>query len=282
MLVARYVSYFRRLPRFAQPRTFTEKLLIRLLFDRDPRLITFADKVAVRDYVNAKLGGVMNLTTLYAVIDEPSLIRDLTLPDQFVMKPNHLSHAIKIVKKGEPVDRVELEALARSWLSQNYGIERGEWAYRGIPPRVMFEEFLDVDGHSPVDYKFHCFDGRPRWITVIGGRFWSNLTCDLYDIDFRLLPIQVDYPRSLAPQVEPPPNFDQMLEIAAKLSTGVDHVRVDLYSVGGRIVFGELTNYPGAGLLKFDPPIWDFTFGEYWSLPDYRARQARRPFRPTP
>ena len=55
-----------------------------------------------------------------------------------------------------------------------------------------------------------------------------------------------------------------MLEIARKLSEGSDYVRVDLYNVGGRVVFGELTNYPHAGYLRFDPPKWEEIFGAYW------------------
>ena len=38
-----------------------------------------------------------------------------------------------------------------------------------------------------------------------------------------------------------------MIEIAERLGEGVDFVRVDLYDVDGRVVFGELTNYPAGG-----------------------------------
>jgi len=30
------------------------------------------------------------------------------------------------------------------------------------------------------------------------------------------------------------------------------------------VVFGELTNYPQAGYVRFDPPIWEEIFGAYW------------------
>ncbi|MEA2660956.1 MAG: TupA-like ATPgrasp, partial [Chloroflexota bacterium] len=38
----------------------------------------------------------------------------------------------------------------------------------------------------------------------------------------------------------------------------------DLYNIAGRIVFSELTNYPGSGLLRFNPRAWDRTYGDYW------------------
>jgi len=44
-----------------------------------------------------------------------------------------------------------------------------------------------------------------------------------------------------------------MIEIAELLSKEVDFVRVDLYDLGSRIVFGELTNYPDGGMAKFKP-----------------------------
>jgi hypothetical protein len=243
----------------------TEKVLVRLLVDRSPRLTLFADKVAVREYTRDRLGSTEHLTTLYAVIDEPSEIRDLELPAQFVMKPNHLSNAVKIVKNGLTVDRADLEALAASWFRRNYFHEFGEWAYRDIKPRVLFEELLDPEGGTPVDYKFHCFDGEPRVLSLISGRFSRGQTADLYDMEFQPVPARTaDLPLSVPQGTVPPPNFAQMLEIARKLSAGVEYVRVDLYNISGRIVFGELTNYPAAGLLKFEPRLWDRTYGDFW------------------
>ena len=47
----------------------------------------------------------------------------------------------------------------------------------------------------------------------------------------------------------------------------MDFVRVDVYSVSGRIVFGELTNYPAAGTDNVNPVSFDHEFGSYWRLP---------------
>ncbi|MEK6206489.1 MAG: ATP-grasp fold amidoligase family protein [Chloroflexota bacterium] len=181
------------------------------------------------------------------------------------MKPNHLSGAVRIAKDAAAVDRVELETLAASWFRRNYFHEHGEWAYRDIKPRVLFEELLDAEGGTPIDYKFHCFDGEPRFLTLISGRFRGRLILDIYDMQFNPLPVRLEDLAVSVPQVTvPPPNFARMPEIARKLSHGVGYVRVDLYNIRGRIVFGELTNYPGAGLLKFAPPVWDRIYGDYW------------------
>ncbi len=264
MLVARFIRYHGRLPHLWRPRTFTEKLLVRLLTDRSARLTFFADKVAVRDYVRDRLGGTEHLTTLYAVIDDPSEIRDLELPAQFVMKPNHLSRAVRIVKDGATQDRAELEALAAMWVRRNYFYELGEWAYRDIRPRVLFEELLDPQGGTPLDYKFQCFDGEPRFLSLISRRFGAPQNLDMYDMDFHPLAGRQELPPSEPQTTIPPANWALMLEIARKLSAGVDFVRVDLYNIHGRIVFGELTNYPGGGLIRFQPRRWDRIWGDYW------------------
>jgi hypothetical protein len=58
--------------------------------------------------------------------------------------------------------------------------------------------------------------------------------------------------------------FKRMLEVARGLSAGTDFVRVDLYNVSGRVLFGELTNYTINGRMKFEPPEWDLKLGNYW------------------
>ncbi len=66
-----------------------------------------------------------------------------------------------------------------------------------------------------------------------------------------------------------------MLEVSRKLSAGFDFLRVDLYSNHGRIVFGELTNYPNGAAYKFEPLMYDMRFGSYWP----RKSMTYLPFR---
>jgi hypothetical protein len=64
-----------------------------------------------------------------------------------------------------------------------------------------------------------------------------------------------------------PPNTQLMFSLAERLGSGLDFVRVDMYNVDGRIVFGEFTNYPDAGLGRFDPPEFDEVLGRKWRVP---------------
>jgi len=52
-----------------------------------------------------------------------------------------------------------------------------------------------------------------------------------------------------------------MMEICRKLSGGLAFVRVDLYGIGGRVYFGELTFCPAGGMKRFTPVEYDYLFG---------------------
>ena len=61
-----------------------------------------------------------------------------------------------------------------------------------------------------------------------------------------------------------PPTLERMLDVGARIGRGLDFIRVDLYDVQGRVVFGELTAYPFGGLPAFQPSSFEAEFGGYW------------------
>ena len=65
-----------------------------------------------------------------------------------------------------------------------------------------------------------------------------------------------------------PEGFEEMKTVAAKLSKGFPHVRVDLYNVNGKIYFGEITFYHHGGFAPFHPEKWDYEFGSWIKLPE--------------
>lgn len=58
-----------------------------------------------------------------------------------------------------------------------------------------------------------------------------------------------------------------MKKIAAILSKGHPHIRVDLYDINGKIYFGELTFYHWSGMTPFEPIEWDLRLGGMIILP---------------
>jgi hypothetical protein len=57
-----------------------------------------------------------------------------------------------------------------------------------------------------------------------------------------------------------------MIKLAEVLANSINVVRVDFYDLGNRIVFGELTNYPGGGLEKFKPAEYGMRLGSLLKL----------------
>jgi hypothetical protein len=261
-LIKRYRQIFGRWPRIIYPKTFNEKILVKLLTDRNPERTIYADKLLVRDLIKVRLGTDKYLTRVYAVVDKAGKIRGINLPKKYVMKPNHGSGWIRIIHDSRTIDLAELIRDAENWLSRNYGLEWFEWPYENITPYVIFEELLEIHGRIPVDYKFFCFNGEPRFIQVDTDRF-SGHKRNLYDCDFNLLPVKIGYENHID-QVNKPRTLDEMLSVARQLAHGLDFIRVDLYSLEDRVVFGELTNYPGRGEERFEPASWDLEFGSHW------------------
>lgn len=261
------------------PVTFTQKLLWKMVKDRRPLLTTFADKVAVRDYVAQAVGPEV-LPQLYAVVTDPADLDPAQLPEQFVVKPNNASGLVWIVvdrcvgrahveaemftTTRQELDWDVLVATCRAWLALDYADVALEWAYRNIPPKILVEELLlNSDGQIPRDYKFLVFHGRVRLIQVHTDRF-NDHRVNLFFPDWTPFYAQIPFRRA---DHEPPrpDSLERMVHIAETLGKETDFVRVDLYDIDGRVVFGEVTSYPAAASQDLYPESLEL--GQYWTLP---------------
>lgn len=63
-----------------------------------------------------------------------------------------------------------------------------------------------------------------------------------------------------------PKKFEEMKSLAAKLSEGIPHVRVDFYCVNDCVYVGELTFYHNAGFSEIEPEEWDQRMGDWIDL----------------
>lgn len=251
-------------PDLNNPRRFNEKLCWLKLYDRNPLFPLTADKVRVRDFVAERIGAEY-LPRIYGVFDDPDEIDCATLPPAFVLKANHGCGWNRLVPDKSSVDWSELKALARSWLNRRYDRMGGEWWYGAIQPKLLIEEFLrDEKGKPPDDYRFMVFRGAVAMVVVEIDKF-SNWRRNFYDTKWRRLPLELRYPQGA--DVPPPPHFDIMLALASRLGADFEFVRVDLYKVPGRIVFGELTHCPGSGWGVFSDPRYDEWLGRLMKLP---------------
>ena len=63
-----------------------------------------------------------------------------------------------------------------------------------------------------------------------------------------------------------PIQFDEMINLAAKLSQNIPLLRVDFYEISGKVYFGELTFSHWSGFVPFNPETWDKNLGDWINL----------------
>jgi hypothetical protein len=268
--------------------TLNGKIRFKMAYDRDPRLITFADKLRVRDFVSSAIGS-QYLPKLISQVGSAEDLDRLALPYEFALKSNNGSGAMILVWNGaskvsklpaharktdwdkylvhpESFDRNRANEIARVWLRQNFYYRPGyfpEWAYRSIEPALLVEEImLDKAGSLPADYKFFMVGGACEFIQVDSSRYQKH-TRDLFTVNWERIEGTYKYPSS-GVDMQPPQKLQEMLEVAGALTQGIDFLRVDLYETIQGVKFGELTNYPGGGIEKFTPNSLDKKLGIQW------------------
>lgn len=248
-----------------EPKTFNEKLQWLKLYDRKPEYHTLVDKYAVREYI-AEVLGEDRLVPLLGVWDRAEDVDFDSLPEQFVLKPTHLSGSVIICRDKSKLDLEEARQKMRAWLKQSYYPVHREWPYKDVPPRIVAETMIE---DQIVDYKFYCFNGAPKALYLSQGlEDHTTAQISFFDLALRRLPFKRKDFRAYEKQPEKPENYDQMLQIVNKLAKGFAFVRVDLYCVKGKIYFSELTFHPCAGYMPFEPESWDQTFGDWLQLPE--------------
>lgn len=248
------------------PRSFNEKMQWLKLYNEDPLLTKCADKYLVREYVKEKIGEEY-LIPLLGVWDSPDEIDFDKLPNQFVLKVNWGSGQNIIVKDKSKLDIKEAKAKLKEWLKphSNHYYFGFEWCYKNIQPKIIAEKYIEqIDGNL-LDYKIFCNNGNPSFLFVGIDRH-KDLKFNFYDLDFNLLPFKQHYDVSNK-KIQKPECFQEMLNVAKKLSKDFLHARIDLFLIGNKIYFGEITFYHFNGMEPFEPVEWDYKLGEMLTLP---------------
>ena len=249
------------------PHTFNEKLQWLKLYDRNPEYTQMVDKFEAKRYVASVIGKQYIIPTL-AVYESVEQIDVDALPEQFVLKCTHDSGSVAICRDKKTFNNEKAFSKLKSGLSKNYFWQNREWPYKNIKPRIIAEQYLCDDSNELRDYKFFCFDGQVKVLFVATERMsdCEETKFDFYDSEFHQLNIRNGHPNSSKPLLKPL-QFEEMKYLAAKLSHGIPHVRVDFYEVDGRVYFGELTFYHWSGFTPFEPEKWDEIFGDWITLP---------------
>ena len=223
----------------------------------DPLRQFVSDKEYVKYYIGSVVGWEHTIET-YKVLRSPDEVDSLKL-ERFpcVFKPTHSSDSVLFMNCQE---RILDRELLKSWFAVDYYKIGREQNYKYLRPKVMVEEFFSEDGYTvPNDYKVLCFGGVPKIIQVDSDRYGEHIQ-HFYDLSWNRLRFDVGFDKK--PEDDPRPvMLEDMLDIAARLSSQFSFIRVDMYCNDRDVKVGELTNCPHSALRKFNPPEAEFMLG---------------------
>lgn len=237
-------------PNLISPHDYNEKIQWLKLFDQNYLVARCSDKLSVKNYVQQKLGDGYTPLTL-ASGDSFSSIPIKSMPKSFVIKTNHDSGSVFLIKDKSNIQISKLNKKISESLAKTYGQENGEWQYQLIPPKVFAESYIGdpSNPYPPADYKFHCSNGKVLWLQYIYDR-GSQTKETIIDDNGTPLSVHFDHNMTHSKNFSKPIVWDSMVDIAEKLSKPFKYVRVDLFEVDDKIYVGELTFYPLAGCYK--------------------------------
>lgn len=270
----RYFVRFHKRLHLNPPRDLNEKIQYLSLRTDTTAWTRLTDKYEVREYVR-ECGLEPILNTLYGVWDNADDIDFRALPQQFILKATHGSGDGIIVTDKESLDTEHVRNVFRQTLKETYGLAEGNLHYSRIKPRIIAEKLLEEDEWSArhstslIDYKFWCFNGKAHYILVCTNRKGANKSELLtYDTAWNPLPeygLFNDHYLQGTP-IPPPPALDEMIRVAETLAAPFPLVRVDLYNVGGQIVFGEMTFTSLGGFMNYYTPAFLLKAGSLVNL----------------
>ncbi len=252
----------------SNPIEFNQKLQWLKVFYKPSILTQLVDKYEVRSYVEEKVGP-QYLNKLIGVYYNSRDVDFECLPAKFVLKGAHGYNFNLLVPDKSKLNKLKAKYLFRKWMSKNHYYRGGlEWAYKNVVPKIVAEEFLEEEGKDSIsDYKYFCFAGEPKFIQVDldrkSGHVRSYVDLEWKKIAFTTIGIE-DYKG----EVKIPKNSVEMENVARTLAADFPFVRVDLYNLDGRIIFGEMTFYPTDGRMDFAPDNYNTIIGDYLQLPE--------------
>ena len=253
------------------PRTFTEKLNWLKVNLKNANYSSLVDKYEVKKFVNERLNGKEHIIKTLGVWSKFDDIDFESLPNQFVLKTTNGGGNTSVVICKDK-NKLNIEECRHKLVPTpgNVFLWSREYPYYEVKPRIIAEELIHAENDELSDYKIFCFNGEPKFLFVGTERQKKDteVKFDYFDLNFNHLPIKNEHQNS-SQTISKPKNFNEMIEIARKLSQGFIHVRVDLYNVNGKIYFGEMTFFHFAGFAKFEPEEWDERFGNMLDLSKY-------------
>ena len=255
-----------------KPQLFTEKIQWYKINYEFPNMENIVDKFLFKDYIKEKLGEGYTIPLYGAWTSIDQLEKDWdSLPEEICLKSTLQSdgRCIKRIKNRSEISFESIKKELKSWLDvKNTLINSYCRAYYHATPRILAEKYESQLNDILCDYKFFCFNGKPFCMYVAANGFDNGKlsTISFYDLNWENMGVK--YGNHQNGDFAKPAKFDQMLEIATKLSEEFPFVRVDFFETAQNLYVAELTLYPGGGFIPYYPESFNKQMGDLLVLPE--------------
>ncbi len=269
-LIRRYRRWMGAWPNVAKPFNYTERMIWRKVFDRNPFFPVFADKLGAKEYIQNHCPNLPLAPVLWIGQSVDEIPEDLLMGDVF-LKANHGCKFNYEIRNG-CYNRSEMSKIASRWLSRTWGQRHGEWAYSAISPKLFLEGAIGDASKDLIEFHVRASNGRILMSSVIGHNKTSKRWWAHFDVNGS--PMFGPYDKTDAPIPQLPHGIDitSPLEVAqnwaSQLSEGVDFARYDFFWNGESVLGGEITVYPSAGSKRIANDYANCTIMSGWNLLD--------------
>ena len=257
-----YKARFKKELNLDNPQTFSEKMQWLKIHDKKDFYGILVDKYKVKQYVSKIIGSEHIIPTL-GVFDSFGQIDFATLPEQFVIKCTHDSGGMAICHDKKTFDIKKAKRRISKYLKRDFYYLYREWPYKAAEHKIIIEKYMENNsGEGLIDYKFYCFNGKPRFLYISKGlENHSTARISFLNLDWTFAPYERSDFKTFDKLPPKPTCFDEMVMIAKKLSQGFAFIRVDLYQIDDVVYFSELTFFPCAGYMPLKNDKHDFELG---------------------
>ena len=253
--LVKFVARHKRLP--IRPNTLFNDFLFRLSSSSElgsPLRTFITDKEFGKLYIEKKLGAGTAPATL-CVLRTPEQV-DTYLPPIYpaVIKPTHSFGRIVLVFSESDYHKAKTQI--KDWLKHDYFLESLERNYAKLEKKIIVEQY--IDDTFAIEGSVHCLSGEPKIISLI-----DRKTKERQSFDTRKSPLGVSLQYPLK-EFEPKDwgFLHSLLKSSRILSGEFSYLRIDFYTDGERVLFGELTNLAAGGMGRFFPADGEKKFSE--------------------
>lgn len=244
-LIWKFLRKTHRLPNIATPHTLEEKFLWRKIFDHNPLFGEVCDKIRSKPYAARLCPEILLPKVVWTGTDSNDIPEEF-LNERYILKANHAS-GYNLFLPYPSDSRPSLARLTQRWLNTSFGTKMGEWAYSVIDRKLFVESMIDANSDLPlVEYKIHMCNGKTVLSARIEQRAGKAPLAAMLDHTGAAISGHAGGKYEHC-ELGDTSMYAKVLKMSETIGAAFDYARIDTYTLGEDIYFGEVTIYSSSG-----------------------------------